>query len=80
MGLKEPLYIQYAKWLRGAVTGQWGFSYVDGRPALQVVLERLPNTIQLTLAALTLAIAFGVPIGIFTATRPNPWCATWFRY
>ena len=71
LGLHDPFYIQYGKWLTGAITGQWGFSYVDGRPALQVVLERLPNTIQLTLAALLVAMALGIPIGIFTATRQN---------
>lgn len=71
LGLRDPLHIQYIKWLQGAATGHWGFSFVDGRPASSVVLERLPNTIQLTLASLLLAMALGVPIGIFTATRPN---------
>ncbi len=71
LGLKQPFYIQYVKWLAGALRGQWGFSYVDGRPAIRVIAERLPNTLQLTVAALLIAMALGIPIGIFTATRSS---------
>lgn len=69
LGLNDPLHIQYLKWLRGVVTGQWGYSYADGRAVTQVILERLPNTIQLTLASFLIAIGIGVPVGVFTATR-----------
>lgn len=69
LGLNDPVYIQYFKWLKGIITGNWGFSYIDGRPVTQVVFEKLPNTLQLTIAALMIAIVIGVPIGIFTATR-----------
>jgi peptide/nickel transport system permease protein len=69
LGLNDPAYIQYFRWLQGIVTGDWGFSYTDGRPVTQVVFEKLPNTLQLTGAALLIAILVGVPAGIFTATR-----------
>jgi peptide/nickel transport system permease protein len=69
LGLREPLHIQYLKWVKGVITGEWGFSYRDGRPATRVILERLPNTIELTLAAFLIAMALGIPIGVFTAGR-----------
>jgi len=70
LGLNDPLHIQYVKWLRGVIVGQWGYSYSrGGRPVTEVVLERLPNTIQLTLTSLIIAIGIAVPVGIFTATR-----------
>jgi peptide/nickel transport system permease protein len=68
-GLNDPLHIQYVKWLGGVLTGEWGFSYRDGRPVMDVILERVPNTVQLTLASLIVAIGVGVPVGIFTAAR-----------
>ncbi|MBX3010228.1 MAG: ABC transporter permease [Caldilineaceae bacterium] len=69
LGLNDPLPIQYVKWLGGMLTGNWGNSYKDGRPVTTAILERLPATLQLTGAALFLAIALAVPIGIYTATR-----------
>ena len=68
-GLKEPLHIQYLKWLRGLISGQWGYSYRDGRPVTVVILERVPNTIQLTLASFVIALCVAIPAGILTATR-----------
>ncbi|MCL4825946.1 MAG: ABC transporter permease [Caldilinea sp.] len=69
LGLNDPLPIQYVKWLRGMVTGDWGVSYKDGRPVTTAILERLPATIQLMLTSLLIAVALAIPIGVFTATR-----------
>jgi peptide/nickel transport system permease protein len=69
LGLNDPLPIQYLKWLRGMVTGDWGVSYRDGRPVTVAILERLPATLQLMVASLVIAIVIAIPIGIFTATR-----------
>jgi peptide/nickel transport system permease protein len=69
LGLNDPLHVQYVKWLRGVLTGEWGFSYRDGRPVVEVILERVPNTVQLTLASMLVSIGLGVPVGIFTAAR-----------
>jgi peptide/nickel transport system permease protein len=69
LGLNDPLHIQYVKWLRGVLTGEWGFSYRDGRPVVNVILERVPNTVELTLASMLVSIGLGVPVGIFTASR-----------
>lgn len=69
LGLNDPLPVQYLKWLRGMVTGDWGASYKDGRPVTTAILERLPATLELMLTSLLIAIALAIPIGIFTATR-----------
>jgi peptide/nickel transport system permease protein len=69
LGLNDPLHIQYVKWLKGVLTGEWGFSYRDGRPVVEVILERVPNTVELTLASMIVSIGLGVPVGIFTAAR-----------
>jgi peptide/nickel transport system permease protein len=69
LGLNDPLHIQYIKWLRGVLVGEWGYSYRDGRPVTGVILERVPNTVELTLASMIVAIGLGVPVGIYTAAR-----------
>ncbi|MBW7882060.1 MAG: ABC transporter permease [Caldilineaceae bacterium] len=69
LGLNDPLPIQYLKWLRGMVTGNWGNSYKDGRPVTTAILERLPATLELMLTSLVIAIALAIPTGIYTATR-----------
>ncbi|MBI3458307.1 MAG: ABC transporter permease [Candidatus Rokubacteria bacterium] len=69
LGLREPLWVQYGIFLRSVVRGDFGQSFQYRAPALQVVVERLPATLDLTLAAMVLTIAFGVSIGIVAAVR-----------
>jgi peptide/nickel transport system permease protein len=69
LGLREPLWVQYGIFLRSVVRGDFGQSFQYRAPALGVVVERLPATIQLTLAAMALTVAFGVFIGIVAAVR-----------
>ncbi len=69
LGLREPLVVQYLIFLRSVFRGDFGQSFQYRAPALRVVLERLPATIQLTLAAMLITIAAGVSLGIFTAVR-----------
>jgi peptide/nickel transport system permease protein len=69
LGLNEPAVVQYVKWLRGVLIGEWGVSYRDGRPVTQVIFERVPNTVTLTFSSMVVAIGVGVPVGIFTAAR-----------
>ena len=69
LGLNDPLHVQYVKWRRGVLTGEWGFSYRDGRPVMDVILERVPNTVELTMASMNVAIGLGVPLRNFTAAR-----------
>jgi peptide/nickel transport system permease protein len=69
LGLDEPLLVQYLVFIRGALTGDLGDSLVVGQPVTTVLLERFPATLELTLAALFLAIAIGVPVGVIAAVR-----------
>jgi len=69
LGLKEPLHVQYGIFLRSVFRGDFGQSFQYRAPALTVVRERLPATIQLTLCAMILTVVSGVTIGIVAAVR-----------
>jgi len=70
-GLDEPIWLQYLSYLGHALTGDLGSSMRDGRPAIQLVMERVPATLAITLPALVLKIAIGVPTGIYAALHRN---------
>lgn len=67
MGLDKPLWMQYLIFAGKALTGDFGNSYRWQMPALQLVLERLPATVELALAALAFSIALAVPLGVLSA-------------
>ena len=69
LGLREPLHVQYALFLRSVFRGDFGQSFQYRAPALRVVTERLGATVQLALAALVLTVAVGVSLGIVAAVR-----------
>ncbi|MET3927462.1 ABC transporter permease [Devosia sp. 2618] len=71
LGLDQPLWVQYVEFLKGLLRGDLGNSYVYNRPALQVILERLPATLELAIAAMTLAILVGIPLGLYAGLRPK---------
>src|SRR5262245_48852844 len=58
LGLDRPILEQYGLFLKGAVTGDLGKSFVFGRPALEVILERMPATLELALMAMLMAVGF----------------------
>ena len=70
-GLDQPLHVQYAKWATGMLTGDWGRSYRDSRPVRDVILDRVPATLELTITALAFAVVVGVSIGVLGALRPH---------
>jgi peptide/nickel transport system permease protein len=70
-GLDESLPVQYIKWLGNLARGDLGRSFVDGRPALEVVLERIPATLELTITGLAVAIIVGITVGSLAALRPH---------
>lgn len=69
MGLDAPVGVQYARWFSAFVTGDWGYSYADGRPVLTRVLERVPATLELVLSSTVLALLIALPAGLLAATR-----------
>ncbi|WNJ87997.1 ABC transporter permease [Bosea sp. 685] len=66
-GLDDPLWQQYLRYFIAIGQGELGQSMRDGRPALEIVLERIPATLTLTLPALALKLGIGVPAGIYAA-------------
>ncbi|MBI5649737.1 MAG: ABC transporter permease [Chloroflexi bacterium] len=70
-GLDDPIPVQYVKWLGNFLRGDLGRSFSDGRPVLQVIVERIPATLQLTLTGLLIAIVLGLSIGTLAALRAN---------
>jgi len=69
LGLDKPLYEQYALWLNQAVHGNLGDSIQLHQPVLQAILQRLPVTLELGVAALLFSLVLAVPLGIVSATR-----------
>ncbi len=71
MGLDRPLAVQYVKFVSGMVRGDFGKSFVTQKPALGLVLERLPMTLWLAASGLLLAIIISIPLGVLAAVRRN---------
>ena len=69
LGLREPIWVQYGIFLRSVARGNFGQSFQYGAPALRVVVERAPATIQLALAAMVLTVLVGMSIGVLAAVR-----------
>ncbi len=67
--LDEPLLTQLGLFLKDAVRGDFGYSYVQKRPVTELIAERLPATIELALGALFFALLVAIPVGIFSAVR-----------
>ena len=71
LGLDKPMIEQYTTFLAGAVTGDLGKSFVHATPALQLILEKMPATLELAFAAMLIAIVLGIPLGLWAGLRPN---------
>lgn len=71
LGLDAPLPVQFVRFMGGIVRGDFGTSFTFGRPALQLVLERVPATLLLTFVSLGLAVPIGMLLGTVSATRRN---------
>lgn len=71
LGLDEPMWVQYLTFLGNALRGDLGDSFVFNEPAIQLILTRLPATLELSLAALVIAVAIGLPLGLVAGLRPG---------
>lgn len=69
--LHDPLYVQFGRWLADALQGDLGNSYIQKKPVSYLLLLRLPATILLATAAMSIAILIGIPLGIYCAIRKN---------
>ena len=71
LGLDKPLWMQYGSFLSGAFHGDLGRSFVHSTSALGLILERMPATLELALAAMLIAILLGIPLGLWAGLRPH---------
>jgi len=75
LGLDKPIHEQYWIFLKGAFTGNLGNSFVYARPALEVIFERMPATLELAALAMLISVVIGIPLGMIAGLRPNSWLA-----
>ncbi len=76
MGLDQPFHVQFLRFLGVLASGDLGRSLVTGRPVADQIGSQLPATIELTLAALAIAVLIGVPLGVIAALRRGSWIDT----
>jgi peptide/nickel transport system permease protein len=73
LGLDKPILEQYWVFLTGALRGELGTSFVFGRSAMEVIIERMPATLELAFLAMVIAVVIGVPLGMYAGLRPDSW-------
>ena len=71
LGLDKPLWAQYWSFLTGVLHGDLGRSFVHSTPALGLILERMPATMELALTAMLISIVLGIPLGLWAGLKPN---------
>lgn len=71
LGLDKPIWEQYTTFVQGALGGDFGRSFVFGLPAITLILQRLPATLELAFAAILLTVLIGLPLGLWAGLRPN---------
>ena len=76
LGLNDPLPVQYWRYVSRALRGDLGRSIHSRRPVVSTILEQLPSTFQLTIAAMTIAVIMGGSLGLLAALKPNTWLDT----
>ncbi len=71
LGLDRPWYEQYGYFLLNAFKGDLGNSFIFAEPALKLILQRMPATLELAFAAMLIAIVFGIPLGMYAGLKPD---------
>jgi peptide/nickel transport system permease protein len=73
LGLDDPFFLRYAAYIGNVLQGDFGISYANQRPVIDLVAERLPATLELAGVALLMSLALGLPIGIYAAINRGHW-------
>jgi peptide/nickel transport system permease protein len=71
LGLDQPVPVQFARFVGRVATGDFGRSFRNQRPVIELIRERLPATIELVIVATVLALALGIPLGVLCALKPD---------
>ena len=75
MGLDKPFLVQYGIFVSKALQGNLGESFVFNEPALLLILDRMPATMELAVVSLMIAIIFGIPLGVWAGLKPDSWAS-----
>ena len=75
LGLDQPFYVQFFHFVVNAIHGQFGVSLRIGKPVSVLLAQRIPATLELSIAAALLALAVGIPAGVYAGLRPDSWLA-----
>jgi peptide/nickel transport system permease protein len=78
LGLDQPFFVQFFAFLGNAIQGEFGLSYRLARPVSDLILERAPATLELSFTAAFLALAVGVPMGVYTGLYRESWLSRFF--
>lgn len=73
LGLDAPFYVQFATFVGNALQGNFGISLRLGRPVSQLLIERLPATLELATTAAVIGLLIGIPLGVYTALKRDSW-------
>jgi peptide/nickel transport system permease protein len=73
LGLNDSVIVQFARFIGRAVHGEFGLSYQQGRPVVQIIRETMPATIELSFVSAALALALGIPMGVYTGLYRTTW-------
>ncbi len=73
LGLDQPLWRQYWNFIAGAFAGDLGKSFSANIPAVQLIFERMPATLELALTAMVMAVVLGIPLGLVAGLKPESW-------
>lgn len=73
LGLNDPLPVRYGRFLWNVVHGDFGSSYMTGRPVFDEMVQRFPYTLMLVSISLTISVLLGIPLGVFAATHQYTW-------
>ena len=71
LGLDQPLWRQYLVFMNAALHGNFGKSFLAGQPAMQLIFERMPATMELVFLSLVIALGLGLPMGVYAGLRPK---------
>lgn len=69
LGLDQPIWVQYMRFVGSAFIGEFGKSFVYGQPAMALILERMPATLELAITATVMAVLIGLPLGVYAGLR-----------
>ncbi|WP_430397865.1 ABC transporter permease [Ferrovibrio sp.] len=69
LGLDQPVWVQYMRFVGSAFSGEFGKSFVYGQPAMSLILERMPATLELAITATVMAVVIGLPLGVYAGLR-----------